>query len=72
MRGSALVVIVAACLMALWSFIVSAQVIDSTPCEQACYEQKSICVTECGRHVNTVECEASCHDELIDCKRRCH
>ena len=66
MRGSVLVVLLAATCLVAMSFITSAQVIDSTPCEQSCYEQKSACVSECGTHTNPVECEAQCHDELRD------
>ena len=72
MRGAALVVLLAAaCLVTIWSFITSAQVIDSSACEQSCYEQKSICVSACGTHTNPVECEAQCHDELLDCLKQC-
>ena len=72
MRGSAFFVLLAgACLVAASSFITSAQVIDSNACEQSCYEQESICVSECDTHTNPVECEAQCHDELTDCLRRC-
>ena len=71
MRSVLVLVFVAACLVTFGSFVISAQVIDGSPCEHACYEQKSICVSECGTHDNPVECEARCHDELIDCQRSC-
>ena len=48
-----------------------AQVIDGSPCEHACYEQKSLCISECGEHPNPVECEAVCHDALPDCLKEC-
>ncbi len=48
-----------------------AQVVDSSACEQSCYERKSICVSACGRHTDPVECEAQCHDELLDCLKQC-
>jgi hypothetical protein len=72
MRDPARVVLLAAaCLVAIWSLTTSAQVIDSTPCEQSCYEQKSTCVSGCGTHTDPVECEAQCDDELGDCLRQC-
>jgi hypothetical protein len=60
-----------ACLVAIWSFATWAQVIDSTPCQKSCYDQKSLCVSECGTHNNPVECEARCDDQLADCLREC-
>jgi hypothetical protein len=72
MRRSALVVLLAgACLVTVSSFITSAQVIDSDACEQACYEQESICVGACDTHTNPVECEARCHDERNEGLERC-
>lgn len=72
MRRAVLVAMLgAACLLSLWSFGTWAQVIDSSPCEQSCYKQKSICVTACGEHTNPVECEAQCQDDLLDCLREC-
>jgi hypothetical protein len=72
MRGATLVVLLAAAsLVTIWSFISSAQAIDSNACEQSCYEQKTICVSACETHTNPVECEAQCDDELIDCLKQC-
>jgi hypothetical protein len=72
MRGPALVVpLAAACLLTIGAWITSAQEIDSTPCEQACDKQKSICVSECGAHSNPVECESQCDDEFRDCLAEC-
>ena len=70
-RASLIVLLAAACLVTIWSFITSAQVIDSDSCEQSCYEQQSICVSECDTHTNPVECDERCQDELIDCLKRC-
>jgi len=70
-RRTFAVLLAAVCLWVAWSFMTSAQVIDSTPCEQSCYERKSICVDGCGRHGNPVECEAECEDDLDDCLRQC-
>jgi len=61
----------AACLVAIWSFATGAQVIDSTPCQKSCYEQKSLCISACGTETNPVECEARCHDQLADCLKQC-
>jgi hypothetical protein len=61
----------AAFLGVLVSFDTSAQVIDSDPCQQACYEQQSSCVSACGTHTDTVECEGRCEDQLEDCVRHC-
>jgi hypothetical protein len=72
MRRPILVVLIAiAGMLAIWSLTTSAQVIDSSPCEQSCYEQKSICVSACGTQTNPVECEAQCHDEVVDCLEEC-
>jgi hypothetical protein len=72
MRRSVLVALLAAaCLVAIWGFASWAQVIDSTPCEASCYEQKSVCVSACGTHVNPVECEARCDDALDECLEQC-
>jgi hypothetical protein len=72
MRGSTGALLLgAACLIALWGVISSAQVIDSNACQRACYEQKGRCVTACGMHDDPVECDADCHDQLTDCVREC-
>ena len=49
----------------------SAQVIDSDPCQASCNEQKAACVSDCGSHTNTVECEAGCDVDLEECLRHC-
>ncbi len=61
----------AASLVAIWSFATGAQVIDSTPCQKSCYEQKSACISACGTETNPVECEARCDDQLADCLQQC-
>jgi len=66
-----LVLLPAAMLLAMGSLAIWAQVIDATPCQSACYDAKTQCVTECGQHPNPVECEADCHDELTDCLKEC-
>jgi hypothetical protein len=71
MRGSALVLLLAAACLLATSFITWAQVIDSNPCQQACYEQKDVCVTKCGEHTNPVECEETCGNKLLDCLKQC-
>jgi hypothetical protein len=72
MRRSILVALLTiAGFLAVWSFTTSAQVIDATACQSSCTEQKSFCVTECGRHDNPVECEAGCHDALDECLQDC-
>jgi len=72
MRKPVLVALLAtAWLVAMWSFATSAQVIDSSPCQESCYEQKSVCVSACGTESNPVECETQCHDQLVDCLRQC-
>jgi hypothetical protein len=72
MRGSILVTLLAAaCLVAIWTFATGAQVIDATPCEKACYEQESDCVTACGEDTDPVECEGRCEDQLDDCLEQC-
>ena len=72
MRGPALVVLLAAaCLVATWSFVTSAKVIDSNPCEKVCYDEESSCVSACGTQANPVECEEQCHDQLLDCLKEC-
>jgi hypothetical protein len=60
-----------ACLVAMWSFVTWAQVIDSTPCQASCYEQKSECISACGAERNPVECEERCDDQLADCLQQC-
>jgi hypothetical protein len=60
-----------ACVVAVWSFGSSAQVTDSNPCEQSCYEQKAACVSACGSHTNPIECEQACHEQLDDCVHTC-
>ncbi len=72
MRKSVLIALLsAACLVAIWSFATWAQVIDSTPCQKSCYEQKSMCVSACGTEGNPIECEEQCDDQLADCLRQC-
>ena len=73
MRLSPLLVLFAAAafLAALVSFDTSAQVIDANPCQRSCNEQKDECVTACGTHTNTVECEAGCGVDLEECLRHC-
>ena len=61
----------AACLVAIWSFATWAQVIDSTPCQKSCDEQKSMCVSACGTESNPIECEERCNDQLADSLRQC-
>jgi hypothetical protein len=70
-RPILLALLTAACLGAMWSFGTGAQVIDSTPCQKSCYEQKSLCISACGTETNPVECEAQCHDQLADCLQQC-
>ncbi len=60
-----------ATVLAIGSFATRAQVIDSTPCQRSCYEQKAECVSACGTHPNPIECEESCHDQLQDCLKEC-
>ena len=57
--------------LGIWGFGASAQVTHSTPCEDACYEQKSRCVSACGEHSNPMECDDECNDQLADCLRHC-
>ena len=72
MRRAALVLVLAAAgLLAAWSLVTTAQVIDPSPCEQACQEQKTVCVSACGAHADPVECEAKCHEALQDCLEGC-
>jgi hypothetical protein len=72
MRRPVLVaLLVAASVGAMWSFTVWAQVIDSTPCQASCYEQKAACVSACGTGNDPVECEAECDDQLADCLEQC-
>ena len=72
MRRPILVVLIAiAGMLAIWSLTTSAQVIDATPCQTSCQEQKTYCITECGQHDNPVECEAECHDALATCLQDC-
>jgi hypothetical protein len=72
MRRPILVVLIAiAGMLAIWSFTTSAQVIDATPCEQSCHEQKTYCITECGEHDNPVECEAGCDEAVEECLQDC-
>ena len=61
----------AVCVVMIWAFATWAQVIDSTPCEKSCYEQKSECVTACGEHTDPIECEGQCEDHLQDCLEQC-
>ena len=58
-------------LVLVCGFVTSAQVIDASACEQACYERESSCVSACDGRENPVECEASCHDEVADCLEQC-
>jgi hypothetical protein len=55
----------------LLGFATLAQIIDRSACQEACYEQKSMCVSECGSHSNPIECEQGCHDQLEDCLKQC-
>jgi hypothetical protein len=72
MRGSALVVLLAAISLAAGIGIVSsAQVVDPTACENTCYERQTRCVTACGSHADPIECEAQCQDQVEDCLARC-
>ncbi len=72
MRSSVRVALLsAACLAGIWSFAAWAQVIDSTPCEKACYETKSECVSACGEQTDPIECEGRCEDQLEDCLEQC-
>jgi hypothetical protein len=72
MRRAILVALLAAAVvLAMWSFAGWAQLIDSTPCQKSCYEQKSMCVSACGTHANPVECEAQCDDQLDECLQQC-
>ena len=45
----------------VWSVTVGAQAIESTPCRDACFEQKAGCISRCGEHIDPIECE-----QLID------
>ena len=60
-----------ATVLAIGSLATRAQVIDSTPCQRSCYEQKAGCVSACGTHSNPIECEEGCHDQLQDCLKEC-
>lgn len=71
MRNPVLALLAAAVLVASWSFVTRAQVVDSTPCEKSCYEQESVCVSACGEHDDPVECEGQCEDQLDDCLEQC-
>jgi hypothetical protein len=63
--------LVTAWLLTVWSFVSWAQPIDATPCQQACYEQKTACIGTCDAGNNPTECEAQCDDRLTDCLRHC-
>lgn len=65
------VTVLAAAGLALWSLTTGAQVIEGDGCRQACFAQKSECVSACGTHSNPIECEADCRDALNDCLDRC-
>ena len=72
MRRSVLVVLLAAaCGVAVWSLATWAQDVDGPPCESACYDQNAACVSACGSHDNPVECEGACEDQLEDCLAQC-
>jgi apolipoprotein N-acyltransferase len=72
MRRSTLVVmLVVAGLVAMGSFISLAQVIDANECERSCYEQESICTSECATREDPIECEQRCQGALLDCAKRC-
>jgi len=72
MRRSLIVsLLAAAAAVGVWSLATTAQDIDASDCENACYDQKEECITVCGEHANPVECEESCDDRLEDCLRRC-
>ncbi len=60
-----------ATVLAVGSFATRAQVIDSTPCQGSCYEQKAECVDACGAHPDPIECEEGCDDTLLDCLKEC-
>ncbi len=61
----------AATALGFWVVASRAQVIDGTPCSDACYEKKAACVTGCGEHQNPIECEEECEETLSDCLREC-
>jgi hypothetical protein len=71
MRRVFVALLAVASLLAIWSVATLAQVIDSTPCQKACYEQKSICIGACGTQGNPIECETQCADQLTDCLEQC-
>jgi hypothetical protein len=72
MRRSILVALLAlAALLAAWSVVSWAQVIDGDPCRDACYQTKAACITECSHHRNPMDCESACRETLQDCLDQC-
>jgi len=61
----------AALLLVIWSLHTGAQEIDATPCQSACEEQHSACITACGERDNPEECEPRCDERLDDCMMQC-
>ena len=74
MRRTLLLALLATALvfgLGVWSLGSRAQVIDGTPCSDACYQQKAACVSVCAEHSNPIECESECREQLEDCLDRC-
>ncbi len=57
--------------LAAWIGVALAQNPEEGPCHQACAQQETRCVEDCGHHDNPMECEADCRDASWNCRDRC-
>ena len=70
-RPMRLGVLLAAMALAVWAFSSQAQVIDTDPCQKACYDDHTACVDACGDETDPMDCESSCDQQQEDCLSQC-